>query len=173
MLNRALVGQVWQRLGSGIGMTGETMKQNWGEYGWYAAAIGLSVAAVLLSQWLGLAVLVLLPALPVGAYLFWRRPEIGVYLILVLVCFGNEYSETEWGVRPAADLATIYNRRIIPGLTASVFDLIFVVVLVAWLGRKWPKRGTDDLARPSGALSHVALPGLRFLRHGSWFVPPA
>ena len=129
-------------------MNSETMTQNWREYGWYAAAVALSVAAVLLSQWLGLLVLVLFIALPVGIYLFWRWPETGVYLILALVSFGNEYSQTEWGVRSSSDLSTIYNRRILPGLTVSVFDLIFVLVLAAWLGRKlikkeamiWPAR---------------------------------
>lgn len=125
-----------------------TLTQNGRDVGWYAAAIGLPVVAVLLSQWLGLAILALFIALPIGFYLFWRWPETGVYLILVLVSFGNEYSQTEWGVRSAADLATIYNLRLIPGLTASLFDLIFVAVLAAWLGRKllkkeamiWPAR---------------------------------
>ena len=114
--------------------------QNGRDVGWYAAALGLSVLAVLLSQWLGLAILALLVAVPLGFYLFWRWPETGVYLILALVSFGNEYSQTEWGVRSAADLATIYNLRLIPGLTASLFDLIFVAVLAAWLGRKLLKR---------------------------------
>ena len=110
------------------------------EYGGYAAVIGLAVAAVLLGQWFGLAALLLLAAVPVAFYLFYRWPETGVFLILALVSFGNEYSQTDWGVRSAADLATIYNRQIIPGLTASVFDLIFAAVLAAWLGRKWLKR---------------------------------
>jgi len=121
-------------------MRSETMRQNWGEYGWYAAAITLSVVAVLLNQWLGLAALLLLMALPLGIYLFWRWPEIGVLLILVLISFGNEYSQTEWGVRSSSELATIYNQRIISALPVSVFDLIFVAVLTAWLGRKLVKK---------------------------------
>jgi hypothetical protein len=110
----------------------------------YGAALLLAVGGVLSAPWLGyragLALLAALTLLPATLWLFGRRPESGVVLILLLVAFGSEYSQTEWGVRSADQLATIYNRRVLPGVIASLFDLVFVTVLGFWAGRKWLRR---------------------------------
>ena len=111
---------------------------------WYGAALLLAVGGVLAAHWLGygaaLALLAALILLPAALWLFDRRPESGIILILILVAFGSEYSQTEWGVRSADQLATIYNRRVLPGVIASLFDLIFAASLGLWAGRKWLRR---------------------------------
>ncbi|MCL4267503.1 MAG: O-antigen ligase family protein [Anaerolineae bacterium] len=111
---------------------------------WYGAALLTAVGGVLLGQWIGygagLALLAAVVLIPAGLFIFWRRPESSVFLILILVTFGSEYSQTEWGVRSADQLTTIYNRRILPGVIASLFDLIFVAILALWAGRKWLRR---------------------------------
>lgn len=111
---------------------------------WYGAALLTAVGGVLLGQWVGyrtgLALLAAVVLIPAGLFIFWRWPESGVFLILILVTFGSEYSQTEWGVRSADQLTTIYNRRILPGVITSLFDLIFVAILVLWAGRKWLRR---------------------------------
>ncbi|MBP8002029.1 MAG: O-antigen ligase family protein [Chloroflexi bacterium] len=141
------------------------VKGSWG----YAAAFLLPLLLVLLTPWLKYTTivggLVLLAALLLGVWLFWRWPELGVFLLLALLAFGNEYSQTEWGVRSADQLATIYNRRLIPGVIASVFDLIFVAVLALWLGRKWLKR--EPFVRlPTRLILPVAL-CLAFVGYGT------
>lgn len=121
-----------------------TLSEQRREWLWYGAVVLLMSGGVLLVQAAGnpagLALLGAVLLLPVALLIFWQRPEWGVYLLLALVTFGSEYSQTEWGVRSADQLATIYNRRIIPGLIASIFDLIFAGVLALWLVRKFLRR---------------------------------
>jgi hypothetical protein len=111
---------------------------------WYGVVLLAAGGAVLLAHWFGyrtgLVLLATAVLIPVALYCFWRWPESGVFLILILVTFGSEYSQTEWGVRSADQLTTIYNRRVLPGIIASLFDLIFVAVLALWIGRKWLRR---------------------------------
>ncbi len=84
-----------------------------------------------------LALLLLTLAVPIGISLIFSKPEIIVYLLLVLVSFSAEYSQTQWGIRSADQLATLYNWRIIPSLTASAFDFLFAALMALWLIRKW------------------------------------
>jgi O-antigen ligase len=127
----------------------------------YAVVVLLVAGAVVLAQALaphsvpGWPLLAALPALPVGLFVLARWPETGVYLILLLLSFGNEYSQTEWGVRSADQLATIYNRRVLPGVLASPFDLALVAVLVVWLARKW--LGRERLFWPPPGLRLAAI----------------
>jgi O-Antigen ligase len=122
-------------------MRASTAEFNRGDVIWYGAALLLAITLILLTQWLGfqtaIALVIVIALLPVGLLVFFRWPESGVFLILILVSFGSEYSQTEWGVRSADQLATIYNRRVLPGIIASVFDLVFVAWMALWVGRKW------------------------------------
>jgi O-antigen ligase len=105
------------------------------------AAVIIAVLAVIFAiapgYQVGLANLVALLLLPLALVIFLRRPEIAIYLVFLLLAFFNEYSQTEWGVRSADQLSTLYNWRIVPGLIASVFDLFFAGLVGLWLIRKW------------------------------------
>jgi hypothetical protein len=117
---------------------------NRNDLAWYGAALLTAVGGVLLTQWFGyrtgLALLVAGALIPAALFIFWRWPESGVFLILTLVAFGSEYSQTEWGVRSADQFTSIYNWRILPGVMASLFDLIFAAIVALWAGRKWLRR---------------------------------
>lgn len=64
-----------------------------------------------------------------------KRLEYGVYLLFILVAWFPEYAQTRTDVWTAADYYTLYNFRPIPQLTASVFDYIFLLVVLVWIFR--------------------------------------
>jgi hypothetical protein len=57
-------------------------------------------------------------------------------LLLVLVMFLPEHSQTQWGVRSAADLATFYNTRPLAAVPVSVFDIVVAGSCLAWIATR-------------------------------------
>jgi hypothetical protein len=62
------------------------------------AAVIIAVLAVMLAiapgYQVGLAILVALLSLPLALVIFFRRPEIAIYLVFLLLAFFSEYSQT-------------------------------------------------------------------------------
>ncbi len=101
--------------------------------------IPLGILAALVSAGLFVHTWYLLPitilALGAGVILLFaysRFPNL-LFLIFVLIAWFPEFSQTEWDVHSAEDAPSLYNYRLIPGITASVFDYLFAAIVVAWI----------------------------------------
>jgi O-antigen ligase len=56
-----------------------------------------------------------------------------LFLIFALIAWFPEFSQTEWNVHTAEDAPSLYNFRPIPGITASVFDYLFAILVAVWI----------------------------------------
>jgi O-antigen ligase len=63
---------------------------------------------------------------------FLPRLRYLLYLVFVLVAWFPEFSQIE-DVRTAEEIQTIYNFRPIPSVTASLFDYLFMAMIIIWL----------------------------------------
>jgi O-antigen ligase len=61
-----------------------------------------------------------------------RFPSL-LFLIFALIAWFPEFSQTEWDVHSAEDAPSLYNYRLIPGITASLFDYLFAAIVVIWI----------------------------------------
>ena len=78
----------------------------------------------------------LLPGLLIVVFLLTvARPRFQSFLfsMFVLIAWFPEFSQTEWDVHTAEDAPSLYNYRLIPGITASVFDYLFFAIVVIWV----------------------------------------
>ena len=104
------------------------------------SAIILTLIVYVLGYQIGLLISLSLLFLPIFIFIYWRYPEIGIFLILILVSFGSEYSQTDWGVRSAEEFKTIYNYRLVSSIPVSLFDIIFLILVGMWLIYKFLNR---------------------------------
>lgn len=78
------------------------------------------------------------------------RFERVAFLVFLLVAWFPEFSQNDWDVWSAADFQSLYNYRPIPWITASIFDFIFVVIVIVWLVRIVFPRWRIVLEQPLG-----------------------
>lgn len=58
-----------------------------------------------------------------------------LFLLFMLVAWCPEFSQTDLTAWTAADAPTIYNYRLIPSVTASVFDYMFAGIVLVWVAK--------------------------------------
>jgi O-antigen ligase len=81
--------------------------------------------------------------LAVSAVIFWLARDFSkiVIVVLLLISWFPEYSQTDWDVWSAEDFHSLYNFKPIPWLTASVFDYFFALAVLIWIVKiGWPQR---------------------------------
>ena len=65
-------------------------------------------------------------------FLLARRFEYLLFFIFLLVGWFPEYSQSDWDIWSAEDFRSLYNFKPFPTITASLFDYIFALIVVAW-----------------------------------------
>jgi O-antigen ligase len=92
-----------------------------------------------------------------------------LFLIFALIAWFPEFSQTDWNVHTAEDAPSLYNFRPIHGITASVFDYLFAMIVAVWMAKvvlPQPKKVLRaPLAKPM--LAFLAVWILNLL-HGLW-----
>jgi O-antigen ligase len=81
--------------------------------------------------------------LAVSALIFWLARDFSkiVFVVVLLISWFPEYSQTDWDVWSAEDFHSLYNFKPIPWLTASVFDYFFALAVLIWIIKiGWPQR---------------------------------
>jgi uncharacterized membrane protein YqjE len=65
--------------------------------------------------------------------LAWLGADAVCAVLFGLITVLPEHSQTAWGIRSAADLATFYNTRPVAALPVSIFDVVFVAACLCWV----------------------------------------